>query len=240
MIYIQPTSDIFIKYLFGTEEDSPLLKDFINTTQKNAGLPLIENLEVKNPFNLKNFHFDKESVLDIKALSETDEIFNIEVQTSGNDIFKNRSLYYWARLYASQLEQGSKYDRLNPVICINILDFNLFAEEVSHPLCFMLRDLQEPKFMLTDHLATQIQRLILQRSYFIIHTSFSWPPARYQMQGGKEQALRRIRHTPQGDAAAANAAGGILMVDQGQFISLNFSDFLIIISTVSLKNGCTT
>ncbi len=36
------------------------------------------------------------------------------------------------------------------------------------------------------------------------------------MQGGKEQALRRIRHTPQGNANAANAAGGILMVDQGK------------------------
>ncbi len=31
-----------------------------------------------------------------------------------------------------------------------------------------------------------------------------------QMQGGKEQPLRRIRHTPQGDANAANAAGGIV------------------------------
>ncbi len=36
------------------------------------------------------------------------------------------------------------------------------------------------------------------------------------MQGSKAAAPRsRIRHTSQGDAAAANAAGGILMVDQG-------------------------
>ncbi len=37
------------------------------------------------------------------------------------------------------------------------------------------------------------------------------------MQGGKEQILRRIRHTPQGDVNTANAAGNILMVDQGVY-----------------------
>ncbi len=41
------------------------------------------------------------------------------------------------------------------------------------------------------------------------------------MQGSKEQALRRIRHTPQGNAAAANAAGGILMVNQGSYCSFS-------------------
>ncbi|PIE03902.1 MAG: hypothetical protein CSA76_07065, partial [Spirochaetales bacterium] len=94
MKYIHPTSDIFIKYLFGMEGDNLLLKDFINAIQKNCGLPLITSLEVRNPFNLKTIYFDKESILDIKAVSETGEIFNIEVQTSGSEIFRNRSLYY--------------------------------------------------------------------------------------------------------------------------------------------------
>ncbi len=48
MKYIRPISDIFIKYLFGMEEDSFLPRDFINATQKNCGLPLITDLEVKN------------------------------------------------------------------------------------------------------------------------------------------------------------------------------------------------
>ncbi len=41
------------------------------------------------------------------------------------------------------------------------------------------------------------------------------PDARQPDLKNEEQALRRIRHTTQGNAAAANAAGGILMVDQG-------------------------
>ncbi|PIE71810.1 MAG: hypothetical protein CSA22_00970 [Deltaproteobacteria bacterium] len=153
MKYIHPTSDIFIKYLFGMEADSPLLKDFINATQQQYDLPRIKSLTVRNPFNLKTIHFEKESVLDIKAISETGEIFNIEVQTSGNEIFKNRSLYYWSKLYTAQLEQGKAYKVLHPVICINILDFNLFSDESRYHLCFMLRDLKDPELFLTDHLA---------------------------------------------------------------------------------------
>ncbi len=49
------------------------------------------------------------------------------------------------------------------------------------------------------------------------------------MQGGKEQALRRIRYTPQGNANAANAAGGILMVDQG---GPRILDFLLILGRI--------
>ncbi len=153
MKYIHPTSDIFIKYLFGMEEDTLLLRDFINAAQKNCGLPLITTLEVRNPFNLKTVYFDKESVLDIKAVSETGEIFNIEVQTSGSEIFRNRSLYYWAKLYSAQLKQGKRYNSLYPVICINILDFKLFVQQDRCHLCFMLRDIEDPELFLSDHLA---------------------------------------------------------------------------------------
>lgn len=43
MIYVKPTSDIFIKYLFGTEENKFLLLAFINAVLENSGFPLIKN-----------------------------------------------------------------------------------------------------------------------------------------------------------------------------------------------------
>ena len=39
-----------------------------------------------------------------------------------------RSLYYLAKLYSSQLQRGDEYNKLCPVITINILDFNLFYD----------------------------------------------------------------------------------------------------------------
>ncbi|SLM27739.1 conserved hypothetical protein [Desulfamplus magnetovallimortis] len=159
MTYVNPTSDIFIKYLFGKEEHKGLLLDFINAVQANMNFPLIEKVELKNPFNIKELVFDKESILDIKAVSETKEIYNIEVQTSGNNIFKNRSLYYWSKLYSSQLEEGQWYNKLYPVICINILDFELFKETDRYHLCFMLRECRDPELYLTDHLVMHFLEL---------------------------------------------------------------------------------
>jgi predicted transposase/invertase (TIGR01784 family) len=121
--------------------------------------PLIKKVELKNPFNIKNLVFDKESILDVKAVSETNEIYNIEVQTSGNKIFKNRSLYYWSKLYSSQLEEGDLYKKLYPVICINILDFSLFKENGRYHLCFMLREHNTPNLYLTDHLVIHFLEL---------------------------------------------------------------------------------
>jgi len=43
MIYVKPTSDIFIKYLFGAEENKILLLAFINAVLENSGFPLIRN-----------------------------------------------------------------------------------------------------------------------------------------------------------------------------------------------------
>ena len=37
-----------------------------------------------------------------------------------------RSLYYWSKLYTSQLEQGMPYRSLRKTIAINLLDFQLF------------------------------------------------------------------------------------------------------------------
>ena len=52
-------------------------------------------------------------------------IFDIEVQSKGDEIYKNRILYYWSRIYSSQLKESNKYFMLEPVICINVLNFTL-------------------------------------------------------------------------------------------------------------------
>lgn len=165
MIYVKPTSDIFIKYLFGKVEHKSLLIDFINSVQENMNFPLIKDVEIKNTFNIKNLVFDKESILDIKAVAENGEIYNIEVQTSGDNIFKHRSLYYWSKLYSSQLTSGEVYKKLCPVICINIVDFKLFCETGRYHLCFMLREFDNPELFLTDHMVIHYLELPELKDY---------------------------------------------------------------------------
>ncbi|MEA1967914.1 MAG: Rpn family recombination-promoting nuclease/putative transposase [Thermodesulfobacteriota bacterium] len=132
---------------------------FINAVLENSKSPLIKTIVLKNPFNLKNAVWDKESILDIKATDESGKTFNIEMQSSGDDIFKNRSLFYWARLYSSQLKEGEIYKKLSPAICINILDFKLFKDFDKYHSTFMVREMTDPDFFLTDHLAIHFLEL---------------------------------------------------------------------------------
>ncbi|MEA2060751.1 MAG: Rpn family recombination-promoting nuclease/putative transposase [Thermodesulfobacteriota bacterium] len=159
MTYVKPTSDIFIRYLFGSEENKFLLLAFINAVLENSDFPRIRTVELKNPFNLKKILYDKESILDVKAVDETGQIFNIEVQTSGSSDFKHRTLYYWAKLYASQLKVGDIYSRLYPAVCINILDFKFFDGFDKYHSTFMVREKDEPEFFLSRHLVIHFLEL---------------------------------------------------------------------------------
>lgn len=159
MPYVKPTSDIFIRYLFGSEENKFLLLAFINAVLENSDFPRIKTVELKNPFNLKKIVYEKESILDVKAVDETGQIFNIEVQTSGSGDFKHRTLYYWAKLYASQLKEGDLYSRLYPAICINILDFKFFDGFQKYHSTFMVREKEDPEFFLSRHLVIHFLEL---------------------------------------------------------------------------------
>ena len=148
--FVKPYSDIFIKYLFGSEDDKDILLEFINAVLSESDFDRIVDVEIRNPFNIKDFAVDKESILDIKAIDENGRIYNIEVQSSGNEIFINRSLYYWAEIYSGQLSESEIYKKLKPVICINILNMELFDND-RYFNTFLLKE-QTTNQILTDHI----------------------------------------------------------------------------------------
>jgi predicted transposase/invertase (TIGR01784 family) len=40
--------------------------------------------------------------------------------------FRERTLYYWSKIYSSELKSGEDYGQLRETVCINIVNFNLF------------------------------------------------------------------------------------------------------------------
>ncbi len=137
---VRATSDLFVRYLLGSEENKPVLVDFINTMLMDSGLTGIQDVVLKNPFNLKSAQKDKESVLDVKAISNDKRIFDVEIQNVPERFYINRSLYYWSRLYQGQLAEGAQYAVLRPVICINMLNHILFENIEQGHTCFLLSD----------------------------------------------------------------------------------------------------
>ncbi len=147
---VNPISDFFVRYLLGSEENKDILLDFINTILNDSGFNPAVKLEIMNPFNLKTFSESKESILDVKAEDENRRVFDIEIQVIGNSKYIKRSLYYWAKNYHGQLKQSDRYNELNPVICVNILDFILFKDLKKAHTCFLPTEISETDYVLTD------------------------------------------------------------------------------------------
>lgn len=150
--HIKATSDILIHYLFGSEHNRDLLLSFVNAVLTDAEMEPVASVEIQNPFNIKEYRADKLSIPDIRARGYDGRLFDIEVQSIGNATYANRSLYYWAKNYTAQLKESEDYTTLNPVICINLLDFILMTELPLVHSCFLAMEKENPEFILTNHL----------------------------------------------------------------------------------------
>jgi predicted transposase/invertase (TIGR01784 family) len=130
MTTYNPRVDFAFKKLFGSEENKASLMALINSI-----LPENEHLTevtLQNPFNDKEHQEDKYSVLDIKAKDAVGRYYNIEMQVTSEIYYSQRVLYYWSKLYASQLLSGYDYNKLQKTISIHLLNFNCFKNESDY------------------------------------------------------------------------------------------------------------
>lgn len=111
----------------------------------------------------------KLSILDIKAEDESGNLYDIEMQLKGTTFYGRRTLYYWAKIFGSQLDylteeeikekekKGKSYTDLNKCIVISLMDFEFFKDDRYHR-CFVLKDRE------TDETHTDLNYLDL---YFV-------------------------------------------------------------------------
>ncbi|MEI0566981.1 Rpn family recombination-promoting nuclease/putative transposase [Brachyspira pulli] len=142
-------NDYFIHYLFSHEGNENIALNFINAVFKDLDFETFNKIEILNPFNIAENYDEKESIVDIKATTETGITVLIEIQARGNEDFIKRALYYWAYNYSSSLNRGSFYDELKATVSINITNFILTDEDKVHS-CYVLKELTNNK-ILTDH-----------------------------------------------------------------------------------------
>lgn len=114
--------DIIFKKLFLS--DNEVLTDFIEA-MLDMPKGKIQKLELNNSELLPTVADGKLGKLDFK-IEVDDKIVNIEMQMQNKGDFKDRTLYYWSKLYSGELKAGEHYTDLKQTICINILNFNLF------------------------------------------------------------------------------------------------------------------
>lgn len=141
--------DYAFKQLFGSEKNKEITVVFLNAILKRTGRDMIRDISFQNIEIGGEYEEDKQSRLDLLVKTEADEWINVEIQfTNKYDMIK-RSMYYWSRLYSRQMKQGMVYKQLNPVIAINIMNFDLFDQsELFHSTYHLYEDTEKTK--LTD------------------------------------------------------------------------------------------
>lgn len=127
---LSPKIDFVFKRIFGNEKHPEILISFLNAVIKPKNL--IKSVEIRNTDIDKEYLSDKYSRLDIKALTDKGEYINIEIQVKNEYNMIKRSLYYWSKLFESQIVEGDNYDKLERTICINILDFKYLKNDNFH------------------------------------------------------------------------------------------------------------
>ncbi|MCJ7840100.1 Rpn family recombination-promoting nuclease/putative transposase [Lederbergia sp. NSJ-179] len=141
--------DYAFKQLFGSEKNKHLTFVFLNAFLQKAGRGKIKDITFLNTEVGREYADDKLSRVDILVVTEHGERINVEIQFSNKYNMINRSLFYWSRLYTETLKKNMDYDKLRPVISINILNYNIFDQTDRYHTMYHLYEDRE-KFKLTN------------------------------------------------------------------------------------------
>lgn len=122
--------DVVFKRVFGNENNKEIIAAFLSALleiPRNS----IEEIYIDNVEMAPEYLEQKFSRLDLR-LEVDGRIVNVEMQVTREDDFKERTLFYWAKMFGEELKSGQEYKDLKRTICINIINFNLFECEDYH------------------------------------------------------------------------------------------------------------
>jgi len=118
---LKPKIDVVFHALI-RKGNERIAKSIIKATTKEK----IEKVELDNDrYLVGKYPEEKLGIVDLKATLDNGTICDIEIQLADNKDTAERFLYYWSRIYSSQLRKGDDYGKLNKVIGIIIIDYEL-------------------------------------------------------------------------------------------------------------------
>ncbi|WP_404457709.1 MULTISPECIES: Rpn family recombination-promoting nuclease/putative transposase [unclassified Bacillus (in: firmicutes)] len=142
--------DFAFKQLFGTNGSEDILIAFLNAMLQDSLESPIASLQLEDPHLHREHANDKLSILDISATLNTGTKVNVEIQLNNNHDMMKRSLYYWGKLYTSQLQKGMPYSALRKTITINLLNFIMFLDHKEFHTMGTLWNTQQQKLLSDD------------------------------------------------------------------------------------------
>ena len=138
--------DMIFKKIFGDENHKEIITSFIADILE-IPLESIRSVNIGNVELQPEYSEDKSGRLDLK-LDVDGRIVNVEMQMKNVTAFKDRTLFYWAKLFGD-LPSGAEYKSLRQTVCVNILDFNLFNDYKGYHSHFQVLE-KDRRELLTD------------------------------------------------------------------------------------------
>ena len=150
--YFNIYDDWVFHYMFSkdTAESKQALIALLNVILERQNDPIID-IQIKDPGFYGESNEDKDSILDIKAETDANEILDIEVQNQNLLHYPDRSVFYGGRMVNSALEKGEKYGKMKKSIVISIVNGTLFPDTDKLHTIFRLREI-ETGIQLSDRL----------------------------------------------------------------------------------------
>jgi predicted transposase/invertase (TIGR01784 family) len=145
---LDPKLDVVFARLFGAEQNRGLLVDLLNAVLRPPHR--IVSVEIL-PTQAEPLEVDgKPIALDLRVRLDGGEQIDVEMQTRRHPALRERGLFYWGRLYTSQLQRGTAYPALRRCVVVFITDFVELAGARFHSV-FQARE-RDGDELLTDHL----------------------------------------------------------------------------------------
>ncbi|MDO4553047.1 MAG: Rpn family recombination-promoting nuclease/putative transposase [Bacillota bacterium] len=125
---LPPRQDLVFKAIFGTEDGKGLLAAFLRDVL-GVDVEKAEDITLLNNEIPAGYELDKQVRLDLRVRTRNNEHINIEIQVADERNTIPRSVYYNAKLMASQEARGENYKSLGRALSLFILDFRLLPGE---------------------------------------------------------------------------------------------------------------
>jgi len=142
MPFINPKTDFGFKKIFASPQSKDILISFLNAMLYDAQ-PIIEDLEIIDPYSAPSVTGLKDTYLDVKAKITGNKTVIIEMQVINVEAFTKRVIYNAAKTYATQLKPREGYSKLNPLIALTITDFIMFENTEKFLTHFVFKELEE-------------------------------------------------------------------------------------------------
>lgn len=119
---MSPKYDFVFKYIFGNEKHKDLLiallSDIISVPEEE-----FDGIEIINSELIKEFKEDRKGILDVRVRTKLGKQIDVEIQILPTEYMAERTMFYWSKMYTSQIKPGDTYDKLKKCVTINIVDF---------------------------------------------------------------------------------------------------------------------